>query len=234
MNIFVFCGSPRSDSSTANAVSKLIETLKDDLPISNVYWVRPNKQEILSCKGCALCFNKGICPQCDDMEEIKKEMINSDVIIFASPVYMHSVSGSTKVFIDRISCWSHYFELRGKIGISLNTSASNGNTYVADYLSKVLSYLGCSVVCNISIMTSGLTPNSLDSIISVNKRKIIQTFLRKEYPITVEQEILFKNCCRLYQHNALTPYEMEYWNCHELNSYNSFQEMFQNSMDEGD
>lgn len=53
--------------------------------------------------------------------------------------------------LDRVSFFSHTFELRGKIGITLNTSASNGNDHVAKYLNKVLSSMGCAVVCDISI-----------------------------------------------------------------------------------
>ena len=36
------------------------------------------------------------------MDELSKKLLNSDVIVFATPVYFYSMSGQLKVFIDRL------------------------------------------------------------------------------------------------------------------------------------
>ena len=233
MNIFVFCGTLHNESVTRNVVDQIVCTLKRELPISNVYWADPITKKINSCVGCQNCFTHGICTIRDDIESLEVQMEKSQIIVFASPVYMHNVSGAMKDFIDRIAHWSHYFRLRGKLGISLNTSTSNGNSFVAEYLNKVLSSLGCCVASNISITSSGLTSKSMESIISVNARKVVQIISRKTYPITSEQEILFQNYCKFYREKNLTPYEMDYWSTHHLSSYASFNEMFLSALDDG-
>jgi len=39
----------------------------------------------------------------DDFISIAKKMVNSDIIVFATPVYWYSMSGHLKVFFDRLT-----------------------------------------------------------------------------------------------------------------------------------
>ena len=73
-------------------------------------------------------------------------MFSADVVAFASPVYAHSLTGLMKNFIDRISYWLHILKLTGKYGIVVSVSNSNGNVFVDDYLSKMMEFLGVSVI----------------------------------------------------------------------------------------
>lgn len=55
------------------------------------------------CKACGYCMNHpGECMQKDDMEWIIKDMINSDVIVFSTPVYKSCMCGQLKTMIDRM------------------------------------------------------------------------------------------------------------------------------------
>ena len=200
--------------------------LKSDLPILHTYMETPRSTRIKGCQGCQMCFEQGGCPQTDDMHTIKGKMLNSQIIVLSSPVYFHNVTGATKDFLDRVSFFSHTFELRGKIGITLNTSASNGNDHVAKYLNKVLSSMGCAVVCDISITKQGLTDSGFESILTIDKRQIVRSISRQVYPISAEQEIMYRNYCDLYHRRSMTQYELAYWDSHHLDTYTSFQKLF--------
>jgi multimeric flavodoxin WrbA len=65
------------------------------------------------CTGCGVCLNgKKRCPQKDDMGEVLEQMIASDVIVMATPVYFYAMSAQMKTLIDR-TC-SRYTEIRNK------------------------------------------------------------------------------------------------------------------------
>ncbi len=54
------------------------------------------------CIGCFNCYTKNKCSITDDMAGIYKKINNSDILIFASPIYWWGVTGLMKIFIDRL------------------------------------------------------------------------------------------------------------------------------------
>lgn len=83
-----------------------------------------NEKEIRYCKACAYCeTHNGACTQHDDMAEIIKEILKSDVIVFASPVYFYSVSGQLKTLIDRLV--AVYTQIRDKEIYYILSAAEN-------------------------------------------------------------------------------------------------------------
>jgi multimeric flavodoxin WrbA len=61
-------------------------------------------KKVLPCTGCNACWMKtpGICAQRDDMDELLAKVIASDVVVFATPVYVDNVTGLMKNFMDRL------------------------------------------------------------------------------------------------------------------------------------
>jgi len=61
-------------------------------------------KKILPCNECGVCFYKtpGKCSIKDDMSNLIKKFMSSDVVIFATPVYIDNVSALMKIFIDRL------------------------------------------------------------------------------------------------------------------------------------
>lgn len=104
----------------------------------DIYIYTPNELKINDCIGCSKCFFEGKCFILDDMSIVKNKLIDSDLIIFASPVYVHQITGCFKTFIDRIGYWTHTLKLTGKIGVSVALSDNNGNEFVIEYISKVM------------------------------------------------------------------------------------------------
>jgi multimeric flavodoxin WrbA len=61
------------------------------------------EKDIKPCKGCFGCWIRtpGECPADDDMPELLDKILKSDIIVYASPVYVGSVTGLMKNFLDR-------------------------------------------------------------------------------------------------------------------------------------
>ncbi|MGQ9728943.1 MAG: flavodoxin family protein [Candidatus Fervidibacter sp.] len=54
---------------------------------------------------CKICRQKGECVNEDDLPQIIEKLLETDVHIWASPVYWYTVSGLVKVLIDRFFCY---------------------------------------------------------------------------------------------------------------------------------
>ncbi len=152
--VFAYIGSGYGENSKT---LKLLDNIMNNVKNLNreeytIDIYTPKNSNIKHCISCNKCFKFGKCSieKNEDMKIIKEKMLEADLIILGSPVYAHNVSGDMKVFLDRISYWMHTMPLAGKIGIILVTSGGNGINYVNNYLYKVMSYLGISVVDSIA------------------------------------------------------------------------------------
>jgi len=66
------------------------------------------KLKINRCIGCQVCHSNGHNLKCvyddkDDVRNIFNKMIEADIIVFATPIYLFSMSGLMKTFLDRIN-----------------------------------------------------------------------------------------------------------------------------------
>jgi multimeric flavodoxin WrbA len=60
-----------------------------------------NRQNVHGCIDCQTCRRTGSCIWKDDLTEIMPEVLEADVLVFASPVYFFSISSQLKQFMDR-------------------------------------------------------------------------------------------------------------------------------------
>lgn len=61
------------------------------------------EKEIGFCKGCLACQQTGNCVIKDDVTKIMNNVIDSDVVVWATPIYCYEMSGQMKVLIDRLN-----------------------------------------------------------------------------------------------------------------------------------
>jgi multimeric flavodoxin WrbA len=59
--------------------------------------------------NCADCKAQGECPK-DDWPTIREKIFAADGLIWATPVYWYSVSGLTKVVLDRLCCTMYWYD----------------------------------------------------------------------------------------------------------------------------
>lgn len=226
MKIFVYNGSNRGKASLGEVYANTLNNLMKKTSDIQFYYHSAKNTEIKTCMGCRNCFDQLNCHLNDDMEQLKTEMINSDVIILISPVFFHSVSGSMKNFIDRITYWSHSMRLIGKVGVVVSVSDGNGNEFVNGYLKKVLMYLGVSIIDEVSIRLLRLSTTTFDEF-ALNSKKIITKAIKDEQFVFTEfQEMIFKYYKIAYSNLEINTNEAKFWRQSGLSEYNTFQEAF--------
>lgn len=66
-----------------------------------VEFISLKDKKISFCKGCLACQKLQRCVIDDDANEITEKIKNSDVVVWATPVYYYEMSGQMKTLIDR-------------------------------------------------------------------------------------------------------------------------------------
>ena len=101
MNILVLNGSPRPQGSTAEMISAFEKAAVEAGHAVTVFHVC--RMEIRGCLACEYCHGKGqgTCAQKDDMQKIYDKLPETDMLVLASPIYYHNLSGQLKCAIDR-------------------------------------------------------------------------------------------------------------------------------------
>jgi multimeric flavodoxin WrbA len=76
------------------------------------------------CVACDYCHkNNGVCSLKDDMAQILDKMIDSDVVVMATPVYFYTMDAQMKTLIDRTA--ARYTDINNKEFYFIATAADN-------------------------------------------------------------------------------------------------------------
>lgn len=60
-------------------------------------------KDIAFCRGCLACQKLGRCVINDDANAIMQQVLEADVVCWATPIYYYEMSGQMKVLIDRMN-----------------------------------------------------------------------------------------------------------------------------------
>jgi multimeric flavodoxin WrbA len=111
MNVLAIVGSPRKGKSTDTLVDKAIEGAKSRDSNCSVKKINLIEHDIKFCKNCLVCRDEKTnepvtkCTIRDDMDYIKEDVLESDALIFGTPVHMGYATAIMKSFLERI-CWT--------------------------------------------------------------------------------------------------------------------------------
>lgn len=101
MKIAILNGSPRKENTAAmvDAFAKGAEEAGHEVEVLHV-----GKMKIGGCLGCEYCHTKGEgkCIQKDDMEKVMPAYMDSDMIVFASPIYYFDMTAQMAAAIQRV------------------------------------------------------------------------------------------------------------------------------------
>ncbi|MEW6275120.1 MAG: flavodoxin family protein [Bacillota bacterium] len=144
MKVLGVCGSPVKNGNTAAYLEAVLEAVKDDEVEINSLSVA--ELAISDCRHCNFCLTKQtrehICSLPDDMPAVYPRVLEADVLVFASPVYLMRLSGYLARFMDRLRALLHgkvyRNALRDKVGVALAVSWFR-NTGLETTLLSVLS-----------------------------------------------------------------------------------------------
>jgi multimeric flavodoxin WrbA len=96
---------------------------------------------VAPCDGCGGCTGTGRCIIDDDAQEIYQKMLESDGIIWATPVYFWSMSGQTKTLMDRTyALLFPKLQLAGKVGGLIVVAAGRGCLNAANAFHMYFNY----------------------------------------------------------------------------------------------
>ena len=111
MKAYIILGNTRAKSNTEALADIFADALAaKDVDVSKVSL---RKKDIHSCVGCDKChsvMDSFGCVIKDDMQEIADEILASDLIVLASPIYTWMPTPPLKAVIDRIYAFTKYPE----------------------------------------------------------------------------------------------------------------------------
>ena len=115
------------------------------------------ENRIAPCVGCGSCQVHGECFMKDKLNDILDKVIDSDVLVFASPTYYYSVSGTLKNFIDRT--YAKYNRIKNKDFYYIGSSADPSNESIDGALGTVKGFLRCVENVNLKGVVYGVNLN---------------------------------------------------------------------------
>jgi multimeric flavodoxin WrbA len=102
MLITVLMGSPRKNGSTARIAEEIMKGANGQGAETQVYYL--NELQIKGCQSCHSCINKpsaSCATHDDDVNKILADIQRSNGVVFATPVYMSTMTGQMKTMLDR-------------------------------------------------------------------------------------------------------------------------------------
>jgi multimeric flavodoxin WrbA len=129
-------GSPRKKGNTHVLVSKILEGAEKEGASTEILFL--NDMNIRECDGCHVCWKGKQCSKKDDMNKVYAKIIDSDIIVFGTPVYWYGPTALMKCFIDRFvyfNCPENRSKIRGKFAV-IAIPFEEENPKTADLLIK--------------------------------------------------------------------------------------------------
>ncbi len=118
------------------------------------------------CTGCVRCGYEGPCVQKDDMEQFRGKILDSDMLVFVTPLYYYGMSAQLKVLVDRF-CAINGSITRRHMKSALLAAAWNADDWTFDALAvhyrtlvRYLEMEDCGMVLGKGCGTPAMTARS--------------------------------------------------------------------------
>jgi multimeric flavodoxin WrbA len=129
MKILGLSFSPHENGNTMILLGEALKGAKQEGAEVELYSV--SDKTIKPCDGCRACSKTGICHIKDDMQGLYDRLLESDGIIFGTPVYFYSMTAQAKAVIDRTIAFNRpERSLANKVGGVIVVAGSQGNVDV--------------------------------------------------------------------------------------------------------
>jgi multimeric flavodoxin WrbA len=143
-------GSPRRKGNTHILVSKILEGAKAEGARGDILFL--NELNIQECDGCHRCWQGKECSKDDDMNGIYPRIIESDAVVFGTPVYWYGPTALMKGFIDRFvyfNCPENRKKIRGKpavLAVPFEEENPEAAALLKTFFEKSLRYLEMNLI----------------------------------------------------------------------------------------
>lgn len=129
-------GSPRLRGNTDLLLDKALEAIKESG--YEIEKIVVDRLTLSPCREYYACLRDGKCSIRDDMDEIYSKLLDSDIIIVASPIFFYGVTAQVKALIDRSQAlWARKYVLKqafpktGRKGAFIAVGATRGENLFA-------------------------------------------------------------------------------------------------------
>ena len=131
MRIVVLEGSPNRRGSSNHLAEQFIRGAEEAGHTVTV--VDAAHADIHPCTGCIHCGYEGPCVQKDDMEEIRRTILDADMMVFVTPLYYYGMSAQLKTLIDRFCAFNSSIQAKRMKSVLL-AAAWNADDWTFDAL----------------------------------------------------------------------------------------------------
>ncbi len=147
MKILVLTGSPHKHGTSALLADKFIEgALRGNHTVKRIDC---GFIEVAPCIGCDTCVeNNNVCIYKDQELLVLKELLEADMVVFATPIYYFSIPAQLKRVIDRFYAINEVL-MSKKLKVVLMTTCGDGNWVTEPTIgmfSCMCKYLGWEMV----------------------------------------------------------------------------------------
>ena len=174
------------------------------------------------CVGCTNCFSKDEtnCPHYERLEPITKAMLEADVIILASPVYVFHASGAMKAFLDHYGYMWMVHSPEGamftKQGVCITTAAGAGMKSANKDMADSLFFWGIARIYKLGFGIAAVdwngvsdkTKKAVDKATTAIAKKIV-TRQGKVKPGLKTRAVFF--AMHLMQRNGFNERDVRHW-----------------------
>lgn len=164
MKIIVLEGSPNENGSSNMLAGNFIRGAEE--AGHNIQVIDTAHMDIHPCTGCIHCGYEGPCAQKDDVDEIRKKILDADMMVFVTPLYYYGMSAQLKTLIDRFCAFNGSIQSK-RMKSALLTVAWNGADWTFDALEahyktlvKYLNLTDMGMVLGTGCGTPAMTQNS--------------------------------------------------------------------------
>lgn len=121
--ILSIIGSPHKDGNTAKIINSIHNGAMSNGNSCETVFL--SDYDLEYCTDCEACRECGVCPLNDDFMEIVEKIKQCDLLILASPMWHHAVTGYMKVFIDRFAACMLDFKVDSGGVVTMTPRLSN-------------------------------------------------------------------------------------------------------------
>ncbi len=147
--ILAVVGSPRRNGNTHLLISRLLEGAREKGAHTSI--VLLGELRIAECDGCHACWQGRECSKHDDMNTLYPRIMETDVLVFGTPVYWYGPTALMKACIDRF-VYFNFPENRSRIAgksaalvIPLEETDPDAWAPVTDFFARSLQYLEMNI-----------------------------------------------------------------------------------------
>lgn len=129
MKILILTGSPHK-TGTSNTLAN--EFIKGAIEAGYSIKIYDTAQgNIHPCLACDHCGMSGNCVQKDDGNDVLVDLLASDAVVFATPVYYFGISAQLKMIIDRLYAQNNAITKKSMKAVAIATAWNNDDVVMS-------------------------------------------------------------------------------------------------------